>query len=188
MNNETLSSIKNRRSIRVFKEDQIKDEELQIILEAGMFAPNIGNQQLWHFTVLQNNELKEKITHNIKNEILTKSSDKFLIQMANNEKWHPFNNAPTVIFISYDQKSKMPQIECSFAAENMLIAAESIGIGSCFVGTPNFLFSSDKVNELNKELKIPENHKLLHTIILGYKKGDNQKGTGRKENRITIIK
>ncbi|HBE80616.1 MAG TPA: hypothetical protein DDW65_22950 [Firmicutes bacterium] len=58
--NETLKIIKRRRSIRRFKDEQIKDAELQAVLEAGLYAPNAGDQA-WHFTVVQNKELLNRL-------------------------------------------------------------------------------------------------------------------------------
>ena len=58
--NETLKIIKQRRSIRSFKDEQIKEEELQAVLEAGLYAPNAGDQA-WHFTVIQNKELLDRL-------------------------------------------------------------------------------------------------------------------------------
>ena len=58
--NETLKIIKKRRSIRSFKDEQIKEEELQAVLEAGLYAPNAGDQA-WHFTVIQNKELLDRL-------------------------------------------------------------------------------------------------------------------------------
>jgi len=58
--NETLKIIKQRRSIRSYKDEQIKEEELQAVLEAGMFAPNAGDQA-WHFTVIQNKGLLDRL-------------------------------------------------------------------------------------------------------------------------------
>lgn len=59
---ETLKIIKQRRSIRSYKDEQIKDEELQAVLEAGLYAPNAGGQA-WHFTVVQNKGLLERLNH-----------------------------------------------------------------------------------------------------------------------------
>lgn len=58
--NETLKTIKQRRSIRSFKDEQIREEELQAVLEAGLYAPNAGDQS-WHFTVVQNRELLDRL-------------------------------------------------------------------------------------------------------------------------------
>ena len=58
--NDTLKTIKQRRSIRSVKDEQIKEEELQTVLEAGLYAPNAGGQA-WHFTVIQNKELLDRL-------------------------------------------------------------------------------------------------------------------------------
>ena len=58
--NDTLKIIKQRRSIRSFKDEQIKEEELQAVLEAGLYAPNTEDQA-WHFTVIQNKELLDRL-------------------------------------------------------------------------------------------------------------------------------
>lgn len=59
--NETLKSIHQRRSIRLFKDKQIKKEELDAIVEAGQYAPSANNSQTWRFTVIQRKEMIEKV-------------------------------------------------------------------------------------------------------------------------------
>lgn len=64
---ETLQTIKERRSIRNFKDEQVKEQDLQAVLEAGLYAPSAMNEQSWHFTVIQNTELLKKFTQIAKN-------------------------------------------------------------------------------------------------------------------------
>ncbi|MDF2592581.1 MAG: nitroreductase family protein, partial [Clostridia bacterium] len=66
--NETLKNIKNRRSVRAYQAEQIKEEELQMILEAGIYAPNARNQQSWHFTVIQSKELLDRMSKAVQEE------------------------------------------------------------------------------------------------------------------------
>jgi nitroreductase len=80
--NETLKIIKQRRSIRSYKDEQIKEEELQTVLEAGLYAPNAGDQA-WHFTVIQNKELLGRL--NLAAKEASKQLDiEFLREIANN--------------------------------------------------------------------------------------------------------
>ena len=65
LTNDTLKTIKSRRSTRNFKNEQIKDDELQAILEAGMYAPS-ANQQAWHFTVIQNKDMLARLNREAK--------------------------------------------------------------------------------------------------------------------------
>lgn len=55
--NETLQTIKHRRSVRNFRDQQVGDQELQVVLEAGLYAPNAGDQS-WHFTAIQNKAIE----------------------------------------------------------------------------------------------------------------------------------
>ncbi len=127
--NETIEVIKRRRSIRKFKPKQIPDEYLQEILECAILAPNARNQQKWHFTVIQNKETLDKMA-NIMEEGMLKSGIDFLAQRAKDPNFNPFWNAPTVILITADKTARFAEIDCALAAENILIAAESLGLGS----------------------------------------------------------
>jgi len=127
--NETIEVIKRRRSIRKFKPKQIPDEYLQEILECAILAPNARNQQKWYFTVIQNKETLDKMA-NIMEEGMLKSGIDFLAQRAKDPNFNPFWNAPTVILITADKTARFAEIDCALAAENILIAAESLGLGS----------------------------------------------------------
>ena len=67
---ETLKDLVERRSIRTYKPEQIKESELQAIIKAGQFAPSAHNQQSWHFTVVQNKEILGKINKIIQQNFL----------------------------------------------------------------------------------------------------------------------
>ena len=75
--NETINTIKNRRSIRKFKEEQITDSELQEILDCALHAPNAGNQQEWHFTVIQNKDVLERMERILKENMMNSGVDFF---------------------------------------------------------------------------------------------------------------
>lgn len=185
--NETLKTIKNRRSVRTYRAEQIKDGELKMILEAGMNAPSARNQQPWHFTVIQNKELMNRISKTVQEEY-KKSNDKFILQFANNENFHIFFNAPTSIIISGDENSLAAEIDCALAAENMMLAAESMGIGSCWVSAaPNMINSKNHMN-LNNQLCIPKGFKPIYSIVLGYKVTEENKVLPRKSNNVNYVR
>ncbi len=97
--NETIKTILSKRSIRAYKQEQIKDENLQLILNAGLFAPSAMNQQSWHFTAVQNKETLQKINQVAKGIIL-KSGNARLEEMAPSHKvLRGQREAPCVIFI-----------------------------------------------------------------------------------------
>ena len=185
--NETLKTILTRRSIRKYKQEQIKDEELQVILEAGKFAPSAMNQQSWHFTVVQNKEMLQKINEACK-AVFSKSGIKNFEERAKAENFEVFYNAPTFIIVSGDEKAIAPQNDGSLALGSMLLAAESLGIGSCWIHAMSFLFSTEDGKSLKKELGIPEGYAPVGSGAFGYKDGKSPSPAPRKENIINIIK
>ncbi len=186
--NETLQSIKNRRSIRAFKEEQIKNEELNLILEAGLSAPSAMNQQPWHFTVVQNKEIINQLNIDSK-EALLKTESEYLVAFGSNKSLNIFYNAPTIIIVSGNKNCFQPAVDCSAAIQNMLVASESLKIGSCWIGLMTPLFQQGiKTESYMKLLNIPENYDILYAVSLGYKKFDKAPNTpARKENCINYV-
>ncbi|MGQ9744233.1 MAG: nitroreductase family protein [Candidatus Bathycorpusculaceae bacterium] len=168
--NETIKVIKSRRSIRRFKPEQIPDSALQEILECAIYAPNARNQQKWHFTVVQNEDMTNKMERIMKENMMRSGVD-FLMKRASDPNFSVFGNAPTVILITADKQafSNFVQLDCALAAENVLIAAESLGIGSHIMTSTEFLFKSKQGDILKKELGIPDGYEHVCTIALGYK-------------------
>ncbi|RXA21689.1 nitroreductase family protein [Methanosarcina sp. MSH10X1] len=184
LTNETLSTIKNRRSIRNFKNKQIKDEELQAVLNAGTYAPS-ANEQAWHFTVIQNKELLAWLNFEAK-EIAKQYEP--LQDLANNERFNIFYNAPTVILVSGEEKAIAIESDCAAATQNMLLAAESIGLGSCWIGFVLVMSGSPKAKEYLKKLGVPDGYKPYASVALGYKNAEVSIAPPRKLNVINYIK
>lgn len=176
--NEIIKAILSRRSIRKFKSEQISDDELNSILEAGKFAPSAMNQQSWHFTVIQNKEIIAKV-----NEVCKKNMNR-----AENKDLNLFYNAPTLIIVSGDEKAVAPECDASLALENMFLAAASLNIGSCWIHSPRALASSDEGNKLISELGIPSGYKIVGSGIFGYKASEAPASAKRKENSVNIVK
>ena len=185
--NETIKSILNRRSIRAYKQEQIKDEELQIILNAGMFAPSAMNQQSWHFTVVQNEETLQKINQTVKNYLLKSGNQRFE-EMAKSENFNVFYNAPTLIIVSGDEKAIAPQCDCVLAMGNIFLAASSIGIGSCWIHAITQLSNSEEGTTLISELGIPKGSKIFAAGAFGYPAVPAPSPAPRKENSVNIIR
>ena len=105
MQNETLSVIHNRRSIRMYKAEQISDEEVQAIIEAAIYAPSGQNLQGWHFSVVQNHELIVKMRESMKDNMRA-TGNEAQVARANDPAFVPFFNAPTVVVISAEFGSR----------------------------------------------------------------------------------
>jgi nitroreductase len=185
--NDTIHTIKTRRSTRSFTDDQIKEDELQSVLEAGLYAPSAINQQAWHFTVIQNKELLNWLNEHAKETAKTFDNE-HIRAMAHNEKLHIFYGAPTVILVSGKEDATSIESDCAAANQNMLLAAESIGLGSCWVNLILFLFQHPDAKKYMQELGIPAGYRPICSVALGYKKVNTVNTPARKPNRINYIR
>ena len=185
--NETLKNIRNRRSIRAFLPEQLNDTDVQDIIEAGIYAPSATNKQPWHFTVIQRKDIIDRLNADFK-ECASKSDNEYVRRFADNEKFHVFYNAPTVVLVSGDKNNEFASVDCAAAVENMLVAAQSLDIGSCWVGLIAYLLNSNEGIEWAKELGIPDGFKQIHAICLGYKKIEVTNAPKRKENTVNYLK
>ncbi len=163
--NETLRTIASRRSVRSYKKEQIKDEELQAILEAGLQAPSGHNDQSWYFTVIQNKKIIQEINDGAKSVMRSSATD-WVVHAGNSDQLHIFYHAPTIILVSAKNGAVSPMPDTCAAIENIFIAAESLKIGSCWIGFARYFFENGKNH---KESGIPEGYTIQNTIALGYK-------------------
>lgn len=166
--NETIKAIKSRRSIRKFKPDPIPDEWLNEIMECAILAPNARNQQKWHFTVIQNKDIFKKMIDILRENMLN-SGIEFLVERAKDPNFNPFGGAPALILITADKSDRFVDFDCAAAAENIMIAAESLGLGSHVMAMTEQIFLSEKGKELKKEFGVPEGYEHICMIALGYK-------------------
>jgi len=138
---DALTCIKGRREIREYLDKPIPQESLEQILEAGRLAPSSKNSQPWHFIVIRDKGILRKISD------LTPTG-KHIAQ------------APLAIAILMDG-AKLPEIDGARATQNMVLAAWSLGIGSCWVTN----FYDDGVKDL---LGVPQRMKLVTVMPFGY--------------------
>ena len=154
---EMIEIIAMRKSTRSYKSEQISQDSLTTILNAGCAAPvGLGAYNSLHLTVIQNSDLLDKITKGTANVFA-------------NPKMKPFYGAPTLVIVSAKENEKAPHIELANAGciiENMSLAATDLGLGSVYLMAFLASFSAD--NELLKELNLPEGFTPVSGMALGY--------------------
>lgn len=160
--NQTIETIMSRRSIRQYKPQAVGIDTMQTIVECGINAPNGMNKQSWAIRVVDNPEYINGITEVFKK----KNQDR----IANDPNFkNMFRNAPTVVFIANDSSYELSQIDCGLLGENMILAAQSMGIGSCCLGSPiRFMLTEPEAAEYVKRLELPEGYNLLYCIAFGH--------------------
>lgn len=172
--NSTLLDLKTRRSIRKFKPEQIKDEELDLILESGTYAPTGMNGQSPIMVVLQDKETISKLSK-MNAAIMGTDSD-------------PFYGAPTVVVVLADKSRRTYKEDGSLVLGNLMNAAHAIGIGSCWIHRAKDEFETEEGKALLKKWGVPDGYEGIGHCILGYPDGPLPEAKPRKENYIIKVK
>ena len=163
--NEIIKTIKERRSVRTYKDKPIEKEKIEQILDCGLWAPSARNQQPWKFVVVTDKNLIKEMGKRIQDKVIDNPRYSFVKQRAETKEDAIFYSAPLVIFILGDKGNKWSTIDCSLAAENMILAAHSLGIASCPIGMARYI---KEEKDLIEKLGFDENYELIITLIFGY--------------------
>lgn len=172
--NETIQTLLNRRSIRKYKPEQIKDEELQAVLEAGKYAPTGGGKQRAFFVVVQDPKIRAQITK-MNAAVLGANTD-------------PYYGAPTIILVFAELGSGTPLEDASLAIGNMCNAAYCLGLGSCWIHRTKEMFETEEGKALLKEWGIEQPCIGVGSCILGYPEGVHPTPAPRKDNYVYYAK
>lgn len=168
--NETLQTLKNRRSVRSYLPEQIKDEELQQILEAGIYAPTGMGAQSPIIVVVQDKETIAYLSK-LNAAVMGSTSD-------------PFYGAPTVVVVLADRSRGTCVEDGSLVIGNILNAAASLGVGSCWIHRAKEVFDTPEGKALLEKWGIQGDYVGVGNCILGYAKGEILAAKPRKENYI----
>lgn len=163
--NETIKTIKERRAIRAYKDKPIEKEKIRQIVECGLAAPSARNLQPWKFIVVTNKQLIKEMGKRIQNKLIDNPRYSFIKQRAKTKEDAIFYSAPLVIFILGNKKNHWSTTDCSLAAQNMMLAAHSLGIGSCPIGMAQFIKDE---KDLTKKLGFEDDYELVLSIVFGY--------------------
>ena len=157
MVNEVVQNILSRRSIRDFTEEQVPKAVLETILQCGYYAPSGHNMQTWKFTVIQN---AEKI-----------HAFRQIVEKVSKEKkvhFYGFNNPKTIVLVSNDRRNADGIQDSSCAVQNMMLAANSYGIGSAWINALMTICDEPEVREMLQGFGIPDTHIVWSTVVMGY--------------------
>lgn len=160
LKNQVVETIMTRRSVRQYKPQAVEREKMQTIVECGINAPNAMNKQPWEVRVVDNADYINGVT-----ELYKKANPKAAEDPAFKNM---FRNAPTVVFIGHDTESESSPFDCGLLAENMMISAWSMGIGSCCLGSPARFMKTPEAAEYLQKLGFSEGYELLYCIGFGY--------------------
>lgn len=195
---DTIETILTRRSTRSYSSTPVEKEKLEKIIEAGRYAPSGGNNQTNHFIVVQNPEVLKKLAELAQNafakmEITEKtySSLKSSIMQSKKGGYIFYYHAPVLIIVANQKDSGNNIADCSVAVENMMIAANSLDLGSCWINQIHWLTEEPAMLKYLQELGLKENERVYSSMIIGYPKSadgkPNRTPLPRKGNEVTFI-
>lgn len=188
-----MDIIKSRHSIRKYTDKQISRNDLELILEAGNYAPSAGGGQRSMIIGIRNKELTTKIgIMNLakfdRSRLIGSYVSKEQPSVIDDSKIkNGFYDAPAVAVI-FGQNNFMFRVADAFCcAENMVLQATELGISSCIISRGEETFASDEGKAMLKEWEIPENYSATCFVILGYIDGEQPQTKPRKSGRVKII-
>lgn len=167
---EVLEALKNRRSVRKYKPEQITKEELNAVLEAGSYAPTGMGLQSPKIVVVQKPELIKKLS---RMNAVVMGTDK-----------DPFYGAPTVLVVLADPRRSTFVEDGSLVMGNLMNAAYAVGLGSCWIHRAREVFDSPEGKELLTQWGIPQDYIGIGHCILGYTDGELPAAKPRKDDYI----
>ncbi len=172
--NEVLKAIKTRRSVKKYKSTSVPEELIDLVLEAGTFAPTGKNRQAPVIIAVSDKETRDK---------LSKMNAKIL-----GSEYDPFYGAPVIISVISNRSADTYLYDGSVVLENMMLAAHSLGLGACWIHRARQMYDSEEGKEFLASLGIEGDYEGIGNLALGYCEGDYPVTRPRKEKYIYKVK
>lgn len=188
-----MDIIKARHSIRKYREEQIKKEDLEKILEAGNYAPNAGGGQRSMMVAVHDKAMAEKLgkmnlagfdrTH-LAGSYVSKEQPSVI---DDSSLKNGFYGAPTVVCVFCQDNFLFKTADAFCIMENMVLQATELGIASCIISRGPETFASSEGKILMQEWEVPEGYVCQGFVILGYIDGAQPHSKPRKPGRVKIV-
>ena len=177
MKNQVLDTIKKRSSARAYSSENLTEEELNAIIEAGLQAPTAKNERELHFSVIAGNH-----------PILKELDDEVNKLKGQDKAVHNFYyEAPVFIVISAKDDFKWSKVDAGIAVSNMALAAESMGLGNLIIGCVYDALYGEKKAYFENELKIPEGYSYAIALAVGHRTDNKKPHDYVREEQVSVI-
>lgn len=157
-----------RRSVRSYLSKKIDKVVISSLLEAAVHAPTAMHREPWAFVIIQDKKLLLQLSSRAKSLYFAEEhhdSPKHFVQMFNSPDFNVFYDAGTLILICGKKSDPFAVADCWLAAENMMLAACAMGLGTCVIGCALPAFNDQHIREM---LKISDDYSVVAPIIVGY--------------------
>ena len=188
---EALEALVTRRSTRNYKPDPVEQEKLNKILEAGRRAPSGGNNQTSHFFVIRNREVLDRLVEMTEKAFATMevtentyASMKHSINASKKGGYVFCYNAPILIVVANRKDYGNNIADCACAIENMMVAANALDLGSCWINQLKWLNEETEIVEYLRSFGMKEDERVYGAVIIGYPATDS----GLPNRNLMILK
>lgn len=165
---DIINGLIERRSVRKYTDKPVPRDVLDLIVKAGAHAPSSKNTQPWHFTVIQNAGVIDRVTATLKSASRHESAPDFLAPFVDVPTYTVNYGAPAFIIISGDRSRSLSVNDCTLAAGGMMLAAYALGLGSCWINQPSVVTGIPEFRALLTELGVPQEYDVYACLCLGY--------------------
>ncbi len=173
--NQTIKDMLERRSIRKFKPDMVEKELIDQIIEAGLYAASGVGRQSTRIIAVTNKELRDKISRD--NQKIGGWKDGF----------DPFYGAPVILIVLAEKDWVTSVYDGSLVMGNLMLAAHTLGLGSCWIHRAKEEFEMDEYKALLSNLGLEGEFEGIGHCALGYVDGEQPQAAPRKENHVFFI-
>lgn len=185
--NEIIKTLLERRSIRAYENKPVSREDLDTIVECGLYAATGRGLQPWHFTVITDRNVLDRISAANRAILLNDpNTPPLLREQAQNPDFDSFRGAPAAILVSGENDTILTIADCANATQNMAIAAWSLGLGSCYLASHKLSLNAPGGEELKKLAGTPEGYVPMFAIAIGYA-AESPEPAPRKEGCVSYI-
>ncbi len=178
---DVTEAITKRKSVRAYEDRQVPADVLARIMEAGQWAPNEGPFQI---SVIENAGLRQKINDRTL-DAMVNSGNEFPRQRASLPGYQPLYGAPVLVLLSAPADGPFSAVNAALAAENMLLEATGLGLGSCYLVSPTRALNGDD-KDLAQEAGVPEGYAVQCAVIVGYAAAENKFTLGERSKKGKI--
>ena len=194
----TFENIITRRSTRKYLDKEVSQELLEKIIETGRYAPSGGNSQSNHFLVIQNKQIIAHLVKMVEKAFsqmeITENMYRSLQNSINLSKKGGYvfcYNAPVLIIVANKKDYGNNQADCTLALENMMLEANELDLGSCYINQLKWLNEDQKILSYLQSFGMNEEERVYGSLIVGYPDTNDgkplRKALPRKGNEVTWL-
>lgn len=193
---DAIEAILTRRSTRAFKPDAVEEEKLNTILDAAKQAPSGGNNQTNHIIVMRSRDVLSKLAEMAESAFAKMEYDentyKSLVNSIRRSKQGGYvfhYDAPVLIAVANRMNYGNNLADCACAIENMMVAANALDLGSCWINQLRWLNEDPEINQYMFSLGMKENERVYGAVAIGYPKAGlpNRSLMEQRGNEVTFV-